>query len=142
MIPARRRAPRKPKEKPVTATAAAGARGEVSIQLDGHDYVLRPSFEAVDEMETSTGLSLYELTIAASSNTLSLAQVGEIIGACIRAKAKVDGNRDLAAARSARFASLVYEAGEGVYGVVSNELGKLLRGALTGGYTASGEAKA
>jgi hypothetical protein len=59
------------------------ARGEVTIQLGGADYILLPSFEAVDKIEQQTGRSIMDLATAGQS--LSQHDLAVIVTEGIRA---------------------------------------------------------
>jgi hypothetical protein len=131
-----------------TATAAAQTEapvgainalaGEIAVELEGVTYPLRASFQAIGEIETATGKTLYELMLLASEGRLRLADVGIIVAACIRAHARHDGNEALARMRPERAAELVYAEIGGVAQVTALQLLPLLQLAVTGGYTASG----
>jgi hypothetical protein len=46
-------------------TAANEERGEVSLSLEGIDYVMRPSFTAIQAIERKVGRSMKVLTMEA-----------------------------------------------------------------------------
>ena len=122
--------------------AAADTRGQVSVELDGQEYLLRPSFEAIAACERQLR-PLYQLATEASRGELSLDDMGVIVAEMMRAQGKADPDGPLAAdykgARAERCSQLVYEAG--APGVCAR-LMVVLIGALNGGYDAKGEAKA
>ncbi|MGI4876656.1 MAG: GTA-gp10 family protein [Janthinobacterium lividum] len=118
------------------------ARGEISIVLETVRYTLRPSFEAIGIIETSTGKTLYELASAAEGRKLTLGDAAEIIGQCIRAHARSTSDADMAVVRIGRIGELIYSETGGLLVAVKVTIAPLLLLALTGGYTASGERKA
>lgn len=123
-------------------SAANAVRGELSIDLEGVTHVLKPSFDAIGRIETATGLSLFQLGRAAEDMSLTLAHAAIIIAECIRAHARSEGDRAMATVRNERIAELLYAEAGGVMEVLSRTIRPLTLIALTGGFTASGEAKA
>lgn len=125
-----------------TGIVKLDARGQLTITLDA-DYVLRPSQEAIMEVEQQTGLSLFDLAVLASNSRLSQQQMGIVTAAMMRAHGKANPDDPLkstyAAAKPETLAGLIYEAGTTR---IMGGLAVLLAGAINGGYTASGEAKA
>lgn len=65
-------------------------RGEVEVVLDGKPLTLRPSFEALVEIEQRLGLTLAEVGARALAGSLGLQHVAVIIWAGARA-ADADG---------------------------------------------------
>lgn len=63
-------------------------RGEVSIDLDGMPFVLRPSYEAVLACETATGKGLLQLTAEADAARLTLGEVRKLVTEFVRAWGK------------------------------------------------------
>ena len=122
---------------------AVDTRGQIAVELDGTEYVLRPSYDAIMEAERETGLSLFDLAGLASNGRLSLEQMGIVTSAMMRAHGKASPDDPLKSsyigAKAAKVSQLIYEAGGPM---VMGRLTVLLVGALTGGYTASGEVKA
>jgi hypothetical protein len=116
--------------------------GEVSIELEGVAYRLRPSFEAIAEIEAGTGRDLFDLLRQVEQGGLSLDHIGVIVAACIRAQAKVDKDTGMATIKARTAARLVYEADGGALVAVRTALHPLLFNAVTGGYSALGERKA
>ena len=60
-------------------------RGEVEIQLGGKTYVMRPTFEAIVEAETRTGLGLVTMASKAAVADLSLSHFTWIIVSGLKA---------------------------------------------------------
>ena len=120
----------------------ADARGEIVIVLDGVPFGLRPSHAALVEWEAETGFSTFELGKAAESYTLKAEEMASIIAACIRAKARADGNDTLKAVRPQRIGELLHGYPGGALAVQAHILRPLLLGAVTGAYTPAGELKA
>lgn len=52
---------------------ASKFKGEVELDLGGKTYVLRPSFEAIDAVETTLGKSAFDLLIGCRNLALKLA---------------------------------------------------------------------
>lgn len=120
------------------AATAVEARGEISIELEGVSYTLTPSFQAIGEIETACGKSLWELARAAEARTLTLSDCGEIVAACIRANARANDDRDMATIKAASIAKLIYGEVGGLFAAVTVVIDPLLRLALMGGYTSEG----
>lgn len=123
--------------------AKANVRGEVTLSLDGHDYHLRPSYEAIAAIETQTGRTLFELADAARHQGLTLRECGIIGTEMMRAYARThateaDPLTGYAGARPERVSELVFEAGAAL---IQPRLALVLLAAVTGGVDAQGEAK-
>ena len=123
---------------PVTANAT---RGELSITLDGAEYVLRPSFEAISAFEAATGKGIIQLARDADSGVLGTGALAQIVAETMRAQGRAIGDNVLAASQTKTVAGLIIESDGGVHRVMAIVAG-LLAIAATGGYTASGELKA
>lgn len=117
---------------------ANAARGDITVTLEGVDYVMRASFQAIGEMETATGKTLFELARAAEDGRLSLAELGEIVSACIRAHARSENDTDLAKVKAARISALIYAEVGGVLLIAKQAVTPMLFLAVTGGYDAQG----
>jgi hypothetical protein len=127
---------------PVRDPAPANeTRGEVRLELGGVDYVLRPSYAAIDAFERATGKGLLALFGAASDCTMPLRDAAEIVAHCIRAHGDAIGDRLMSGVNPRRIGELIVETDGGII-LVRIQLMKLLLAAAGGGYTASGEAKA
>lgn len=118
--------------------AANPARGEHSLDLGGKSYRLRPSYEATCAIEQKTGKSLVELVRAGNLGALALETLAVIATEYIRAGAAED-DKMTRAVNAARIGELIFE--EGVPGIIG-ALTLVMVDTLTGGRTASGEAKA
>lgn len=119
-------------------TIANEERGEVTISLEGVDYGMRPSFEAIERIERTLGRSLTDLARAANAGGLTLRETAEIVTACIAAYGKSEDQPQLAAFKPERVAGLLFVEG------VSKAFPRvaiLLFAALTGGVDASGKLK-
>ena len=118
-------------------------QGQVSVELGGTAYVLRPSQEAISACERETGLSLFDLATLAANSRMRLEHIGVIVAELMRAYGKAhpeDPNKtSYLGAKAEKVADLVYEAGPPR---LLAALTVILAGAINGGYTASGEAKA
>jgi hypothetical protein len=118
-------------------------RGQITIPVDGQEYVLRPTFEANCAIERQTRRSLFELAGDASSGRMSLEVMGICCAEWMRAYGKANPDDPLGSsyrgAKAESLAKLIYEAGGPR---ICARITVVLMGALTGGYTASGERKA
>lgn len=119
-------------------------RGEISLELEaGVEYVLRPTFTAIQAMETQTGKSLFELAAAADGQALSNKQASIIVLECIKAWAATANGTSpphQAAASQAKLekiGKLIYEMRGGLV-LCQAVLRTLLIGAGTGNYTSDG----
>jgi hypothetical protein len=133
-------AKREPKE---DAIVKLDPRGQLSIRLDGQDFTLRPSVEAILEAESGTGLSLFDLASLAANSRMRLDQMGTVVASFMRAQGKANPEDPLKTsylgANAETLTELIMEAG---IPRIMGGLTVLLAGALNGGYTASGEPKA
>lgn len=120
---------------------ASAERGEIMLKLDGADFVLRPSFEAIEAFEGSTGKGLLQLAREAVSGTLRVSEVAQIVCECVRAWGRATQQKSAAGVQARRVADLILEA-EGGLSAALHTLGGMLALASTGGYTALGEMKA
>ena len=121
-------------------------RGEVTVHLDGCDFGIRPSFEAIEAVEKKLGKGLGLVFFEAANGRTTLSELAvivcEFINAWGRAQqaAGVDDavTRGAAGANADRVKRLIYEAG---FDNVIGRVQVVLLGAVTGGVTASGEWK-
>ena len=122
----------------------ANTRGEVTITLDGAEYVMRPTYEAIQAIEEKTGMGLLGLLNLIGNGEMSQKKLAVIVTELIKAWGKAGGEsadpirRGAAGSNADKIAHLIYEAG------VSTAMGRVsvvLVGALSGGVTASGEWK-
>lgn len=116
-------------------------RGEVSLELEGQEYVLRPSYEAISAFEAQTDRSLIDLARAAGDGELKLSESAIIVTECIKAHGRATDDKALAAFNAARVGELILQADGGLL-IAMKRLELLLFMAATGGYTGSGEVKA
>lgn len=116
-------------------------RGEVSLGLEGVEYVLRPSYEAISAFETQTNRSLIDLARAAGDGELKLSESAIIVTECIKAHGRAIDDKAMAAFNAARVGELILQADGGLL-IAMKRLELLLFMAATGGYTGSGEVKA
>jgi hypothetical protein len=115
--------------------------GQLSVSLGGTHYTLRPSRQAISNIEQQLGKSLTQLTVQSGSLTLPVSDLGVCVAELMRAYAVFDdaAGPDYKGAKPDRCADLIFESGPVD---VSRRLAVIFTGALSGGYTASGEAKA
>lgn len=107
-------------------------RGEVSIELEGETYILRPSYEAITAIEEITGRSLLQLMEAADSGALPLKQAAVIVTEFIKAWGREQGDKPHFEKFTARrVGELLYD--EGML-KVNPRVALVLLNALTGGH--------
>ncbi|WP_010218937.1 GTA-gp10 family protein [Sphingomonas sp. PAMC 26621] len=123
-----------------TAAFANADRGELSLILDGATMVLRPTFEALTEIEQTLDRGLVDLARDALAAKLKLAETAQIVTACVRAWGKEAGDKGASGANATRIARLIVDSEGGLHNALRT-VGALLSLAVTGGYTASGELK-
>lgn len=118
------------------------ARGQIALPVAGQNYILRPSMEAIEAIERELRPT-YQLATDASRGALMLSEMAIICAEFMRAYGKANPDDPLATdykgAQAENLAPLIYEAG---IPIVCARLMVILVGALNGGYTAAGEAKA
>jgi hypothetical protein len=129
--------PRRPRVTRAGAAATA-ARGEHTLSLGGASYVLRPSYAATAAIEDELGQSALELLRRANAGALGYADLGSICAEYIRAGAP-ETDRLARGVAADRIAELIFE--EGITSVLI-AVTLVLADAISGGRTASGEAKA
>lgn len=124
-------------------TPEVDVRGQITIPLDGQEYVLRPSHEAICEIERLTGKNHEHLAQDAIQQNLTYREMGIVCCEMMKAHGKANPNDPLrssyAGAKPEKLEKLIFEAGKPKIGV---RLAVVLTAALSGGYTASGEARA
>ena len=113
-------------------------RGEVDIELEGQQFILRPSYTAIIEAEKATGKSLVKLATAAGDGELSLTDTAIVITEMIKAQGKAANDMNLAGVNALRIGELIAE-----YGLMQTQLRLViaLTNAATGGCKADGTPK-
>jgi hypothetical protein len=121
--------------------AGVDARGQISVELDGARFILRPSEEAIATIEQELNLSLEQLVAKCAYSQLNLQQCALIVTRMMQAYAKADpeASANYRGAKVETVRQHIFEAG---VPKIRARLMPLLSGAMTGGYTASGELKA
>lgn len=121
------------------ATPVNEHRGEAAIELEGVSYKLRPSYEAIVEIEKQIGMTISGAALAASNLGLPLTAVAVVTAELIKAGGRADDDKAAAHVNARRIGELIFEAG-----LLSASLivATVLTGAATGGYTPAGEARA
>jgi hypothetical protein len=127
---------------PAKKAAEVDTRGELRVELEpGVEYGLRPDWQAIAGIERQLRpiRALYveaqSLEMAIEDMALVTAELMKGYGRANPEDAMISTYRD---SKPDRLAELIYEAG---MPKVAIRLAIILGGALTGGYTASGEAK-
>lgn len=114
--------------------------GQLSVDLGGAEYILRPSRQAISNIEKGLNKGLAQIAVQCGSLALSVEELGLCVAEMMKAYAVFDPSApaDYRGAKAERCADLIYENGPVD---VARRVAIVLTGALTGGYTASGEAK-
>lgn len=116
-------------------------RGETSISLESIDYVMRPSYEAIDEFEQETGKAVKELFDLAASDRMMLRDLAAVIGACVRAKGRQDEDRTVSSFNDDRIREIIPGETGGVI-LATRAVALMLLMAVTGGVDSQGNVKA
>jgi hypothetical protein len=98
-------------------------RGDVEIELGGQKFVMRPTFEAMVQMEQATGIGMLDLALRAGGGTLGISETTHIICAGITA---ATGNR----ATFDKFGPMVFK--KGIMSTIK-PVADLMANALSGG---------
>lgn len=116
-------------------TTVNAERGEVGIELDGRTYPMRPSYEAILDIENKIGPILaLSMRLRDPGQMLSLEEIATIVCSCIRAAGRAREDKMLSAVGVEKIQALIFESG--LHYTVS-PLTALFYNMLTGG----GEAK-
>lgn len=126
-----------------SATAAGpNERGEVTLPLEGQEYHLRPSRQAISAIEAATGRSLFELADAARQQGLTLRESGIVAAEMMRAYGRTHPDDPNAlghqGAKAEVLEDMIHEAG---IVRIQPRLAVVLFAALTGGVDKLGETK-
>lgn len=97
-------------------------RGEVEITLDGRKFVMRPTFQAMVEIEAATGRGLLGLVRRISEMDFGYAEAQAVITAGLRAAGEQ--------ATPDKVGEMVFNTG---LAAVAGPVGAFLMGALSGG---------
>lgn len=87
------------------------AAGEVAIELDGAAWIMRPSWEWVEQVEARTGLTMLELAQRLKGGGVPLASLGFIVRAGIVAWARAHKDDLAAQVSEARIKELLLARG-------------------------------
>lgn len=112
----------------------------LTVELDGIEYPLRPSFEALTAIERQTDASIMVHSRAAAMGTLSTSSLAAIVAECIKAEGRHMKDDALVGVNAKRIGELIYETPGGTKIVMQRVL-VLLMMATTGHYTAQGDIK-
>ena len=130
--------------------AANETRGEVALSLEGIDYVMRPSWEAIDAIEAKLAKSIDELAgmaaesaravLAGRAPSSGLTREQKAVIACefIRAWGRETNDRTAAAFNDRGVREVLASEDQQL---VTLRLASVLIAATTGGVTSTGEAK-
>ena len=110
---------------------ANALRGEVSISLEGVEYVLRPTFEAITAIEDQTGQPLVDLAQAADQHALPVKQAAIVVTECIKAWGRETAQPQLTKFNAQRIGELIFA--EGLL-KAQPRVALVLWAALTGGH--------
>jgi hypothetical protein len=122
-------------------TETTGAQGEVTLSLHGVDYLLRPSFEAIADIERELSRGILEVARQAEAGTLTLGDAGVIAAACMRAQARHAGTVAPDNIRPDSIAKRIYGEKGGLLLAMRACIYPLMAGAVLGRYTPAGEAR-
>lgn len=121
-------------------TAEVDVRGHISVPLDGEQFVLRPSFEAIKAIEEITGKDHSQLAHEAVQQRLSYTDMGIICAEMMKAHGKANPDDPMKSsyigAKPEKIEKLIYETGKTKVAV---RLAVVLVASLSGGYTREGE---
>lgn len=124
-------------------TPEVDPRGEISIPLEGREFILRPSFDAVKRIERLTGKNHEHLAQQAIQQNLTYEDMGIICAEMMKEYGNANPNdpqvTSYKGAKAEKLEKLIFEAGKPKIGV---RLAVILTAALSGGYTSEGEVKA
>ncbi|MEK9211718.1 GTA-gp10 family protein [Sphingomonas sp. 2378] len=123
-----------------TTRTASAERGETTLVLDGETLGLRPSFEAIEEIELTLDRGLVDIARDAIDLKLKLGAVAQIVCALVRAFGRATGNKGAAGANPKRIGRLILESDGGML-IAQKQLSGLLSVAVTGGYDSEGNPK-
>jgi hypothetical protein len=117
------------------------SRGRMVVHLGGATYVLRPSYEAQEAIETLLDRSINQLAAQAYAGALKLTDLAIIVVEFMKAhgRAEQSAGPSYTGARAEKIARLIMEEGAPA---ITARIAVLLTLAITGGYTAEGEPKA
>lgn len=127
----------------MTGAKANDTRGEIALALEGEEYVLRPSYQAIKAFEAATGKGVVTLAQQAFAGELQLNELAAIAAECIRAWGRASDDERGKIARSVdadRVGELIMGAENGVAGAMG-AVAVMLSLACSGGYTGAGERK-
>jgi hypothetical protein len=106
-------------------------RGEITVRLDGEDYVMRPSHEAITLVEDQTGRSVLQLAQAADDGSLPLKHAAVIVTEFIKAWGRENAQPHFEKFSARRISELLFD--EGLL-KVNPRVALVLWHALTGGH--------
>lgn len=123
-----------------TTRPAVDDRGESILVLGGESMGLRPSYEAIQEIEATLDRGLVDLARDAIDLKLKLGAVAQIVCGLVRAFGRATADKNLSGANATRIGRLIHETDGGLL-VVQKQLSGVLSVAVTGGYDAEGNPK-
>lgn len=123
-----------------TARPANEERGELSLILAGVPMVLRPTFEALNQIEVVTNRGLVELARDGIAGRLKLGEVAQVTTECVRAWGREVNDTGAAGANAVRIGKLIIDSPGGLHAAMKT-VAAMLSLAITGGYTSEGEVK-
>lgn len=115
-------------------------RGELSLLLAGTSMILRPTFEALTQIEAITDRGLVDLTRDALAGKMKLGETAQIATECIRAWGREVGDTGATGANATRIGKLIVDSPGGLHSALRT-VAAMLSLAVTGGYTSEGEVK-
>lgn len=88
-------------------------RGEIALNLDGQELILRPSHEAIVEFEAVTGKGLMQLTRPALDGSLSVGAAAQVATECVKAWGRATNSPSAMGVNAPRVAELILESKDG-----------------------------
>lgn len=116
----------------MTAHSVNTERGEVSILLDGTDYPMRPSYEAIVEIEKKSGMSLSALAWSVNDKTrlVPIRVLAMLVGEGIRAAGREREKTLLEYMSDDKIGRMIFEDYFGCLSSVSDFLANAMNGGL------------
>lgn len=123
-----------------TTRPAVDDRGESVLILGGETMGLRPSYEAIEEIEMTLDRGLVDLARDAIDLKLKMGAVAQIVCALVRAFGRATDDKNLAGANPKRIGRLIMGSDGGLL-IAQKQVSGVLSVAVTGGYDAEGNPK-
>ncbi|GEM_PF-2574644 len=123
-----------------TADVAVTDRGELMLVLQGESYGLRPSYDAIELIETILGRGLVDVAGDTIASRLKLGELAQVVTECIKAWGRANGRPETSGFNAKRIARLILDSDGGLL-AVQKRIAAMLTLAVTGGYDSEGNPK-